>query len=201
MTTDTFFKQLQHPNPNLRERAIWGLAEITDDDTIIPRLMDNLTSEDMVYRRASVRALGAIGLPAVTALIETLNTSNDETARASCVKALAQVAVQSEEGTFPDAGMEALNQGMEDENPVVQLASVMALGQVGLPALDILITAMKTTENVAVATSIANTLGSINDPKSVAALQEVIDDDTTDPYVKELAQSSLGRMKMFPTNV
>ena len=71
----------------------------------------------------------------------------------------------------------------------------------GLPALDILINALKTTQNVAVATSIANTLGSINDPKSVAALPGAINDDSTDPYVKELAESSIGRMNMFPSNV
>ena len=116
------------------------------------------------------------------------------------MKALAQVAVQSEKGSFPEEGLRALEQGMADTNPVVQLASVMALGQVGMPALELLIHALKTTENVAVATSIANTLGSISDPKSVAALKEVIADDATDPYVKELAESSLGRMNMFPAN-
>ena len=200
MTTDDFFKQLKHPNPNLRERAIWGLAAVTDDATIIPRLMDNLTSDNMVYRRASVRTLGAIGVAAVPALLDTLRTSEDQTARASCVKALAQVAVQSEEGTFPEDGLQALAQGMEDGHPVVQLASVMALGQVGAPALDILIDALKSTENVAVATSIANTLGSISDPKSVAALQAVLADPAIDPYVRELAESSLGRMNMFPAN-
>ncbi|MGD1935941.1 MAG: HEAT repeat domain-containing protein [Cyanophyceae cyanobacterium] len=198
MTTDALFQQLKHPNPNLRERAIWELAETTDDG-IIPRLMDNLTSEDMVYRRASVRTLGAIGLPAVPALIEALKTSEDDTARTSCVKALAQVAVQCEEGFFPDEGFQALALGMEDENPLVGLTAVMALGQVGAPALDVLIETMKTTENVAVATSIANTLGSINDPKSVDALEAALADESSDPYVKELAQSSLDRMRMFPT--
>ncbi|MEM9246188.1 MAG: HEAT repeat domain-containing protein [Cyanobacteria bacterium P01_F01_bin.153] len=198
MTTDALFQQLKHPNPNLRERAIWELAETTDD-AIIPQLMDNLTSEDMVYRRASVRTLGAIGLPAVPALIEALKTSKDETARTSCVKALAQVAVQCEEGAFPDEGFQALALGMEDENPLVGLTAVMALGQVGAPALDVLIETMKTTENVAVATSIANTLGSINDPKSVAALEAAISDESSDPYVKELAKSSLDRMRMFPS--
>ena len=198
MTTDALFQQLKHPNPNLRERAIWDLAEAIDD-AVIPRLMDNLTSEDMVYRRASVRTLGAIGLPAVPALIEGLKTSQDETARTSCVKALAQVAVQCEEGSFPDDGFQALALGMEDDNPLVGLTAVMALGQVGAPALDVLIETMKTTENVAVATSIANTLGSINDPKAVAALEEAIANESSDPYVKELAKSSLDRMRMFPT--
>ena len=195
MTTDTLFEQLKHPNPNLRQRAISGLAEAQDDDTIIPRLMDNLTSEDMVYRRASVKALGAIGEPAVVALTDTLRTSDNSTARASCVKALAQVAVQCEEGAFPELALQALTEGLRDENPVVYLASVMALGQVGVPALDVLIDALKNLDNVAVATSIANTLGSINDPKSVAALQEVVANEAIDPYVKELAQSSLDRMR------
>lgn len=195
MTTDTLFEQLKHPNPNLRQRAINGLADAQDDATIIPRLMDNLTSEDMVYRRASVKALGAIGEPAVVALTDTLRTSDNATARASCVKALAQVAVQCEEGAFPELALQALTEGLRDANPVVYLASVMALGQVGVPALDVLIDALKNLDNVAVATSIANTLGSINDPKSVAALQEVVASESIDPYVKELAQSSLDRMR------
>ncbi len=196
MSVDTLFAQLKHPNPNLRDRAIGELADL-DDATIIPRLMANLDQEDVVYRRASVKALGAIGHSTVPSLVEGLLNSDNETVRASCAKALAQVATWHRDRPFPQSAIDGLQQGMSDPNPVVHLASVMALGQVGVPALDILIHTLKSTENVAIAVSIANTLGSIDDPKAAAVLTESIDDESMDPYVRQLAESALSRMGMM----
>ncbi|NJQ97678.1 MAG: HEAT repeat domain-containing protein [Hydrococcus sp. CSU_1_8] len=61
MTIDSLFEQLKHPNPHLRERAMWEIADARDETTI-PRLMAVLGEEDVVYRRAAVKALGVIGI-------------------------------------------------------------------------------------------------------------------------------------------
>ncbi|WP_094673727.1 HEAT repeat domain-containing protein [Hydrocoleum sp. CS-953] len=93
MTESSLFEQLKHKNPNLRERAIWQIAEThaeTHDETTIPRLMGVLAEEDTVYRRAAVKALGAIGTDTVPSLVDSLLNSDNSTIRSSCAKALAQ---------------------------------------------------------------------------------------------------------------
>ncbi|PHJ55999.1 phycocyanin operon protein Z [Nostoc linckia z18] len=193
MTTDSLFEQLKHPNPNLRERAMWQLAEVRDENTI-PRLMSILDEEDVTYRRAAVKALGAIGVDAVPALVESLLNSDNATIRGSCAKALAQVAANHPDVTFPEEGLQGLKTALNDTNGVVYIASVMALGEIGSPAFEILTEALKTTDNVAVAVAIVNALGSMGDVRGVEVLTALTDDETVDPYVRESAVSALPRL-------
>ena len=195
MTTDSPFEQLKHPNPNLRERAMLEIAETRDEKTI-PRLMGILAEEDMVYRRAAVKALGVIGPDAVPSLVNSLLNSDNATIRASCTKALAQVAVNHRENPFPAEGIQGLKTALNDSDPVVHLSSVMALGAIGSPVLDILIETLKTTDNVAVAVAILNALGSIGDNKATEALTELANDESADSYIKESAASALSRLEM-----
>lgn len=193
MTTDSLFEQLKHPNPHLRERAMRELAE-TRDETTIPRLMSILGDEDVVYRRAAVVALGLIGSDAVPAIVESLLNSDNVTIRGSCAKALAQIAVKHSEEPFPTEGLQGLTAAINDPNPVVYIASVMALGEIGAPAFDILVEALKTTDNVAVAVAIVNALGSSPDERSVEVLTALTNDESADPYVRESAVSALPRL-------
>lgn len=195
MTVDTLFEQLKHPNPNLQARAMVELAEI-EDDSIIPRLMGILDAEDVAYRRTAVKTLGVIGESAVPALIETLFNTDNTTVRASCTKALAQVAVNHPDAPFPEAGIEGLRKALFDLNPVVHITAAMALGAIGAPALDTLVEGLKQVEQPAVAVSIINALSSINSEKSVQALNEVLQDESADEYVKESATSALSRLDL-----
>ena len=192
MSIDTLFDQLKHPNPNLRDRAMWELAE-QRDETTIPRLMAVLDEENTTYRRAAVKTLGAIGMDTVPALLEAVRTSDNVTVRGSAVKALAQVAINYPETPFPTEGIEGLQAAMDDPNPVVHVAAVMALGEIGKPVAHILVDALKTTDNLALAVSIANTLGTIGDESGIALLQELSEDESTDPYIRETAVSALSR--------
>ncbi|NER83756.1 MAG: HEAT repeat domain-containing protein [Leptolyngbya sp. SIO1D8] len=200
MSIDALFEQLKHPNPHLRDRAMWELAE-TEDETIIPRLMDALDEEDTTYRRAAVKTLGAVGPQTIPYLVETMLNSDNVTARGSAVKALAQVAICYPEVPFSDEGMQGLTQALEDPNPVVNIAAVMTLGQIGSPdAFDILSQAFKTTDNVALSVTIANTFGSIQDSRSSEALKAIIDDESVDNYVRESAVSALSRLELVMKN-
>ena len=199
MTQDELFQQLKHPNPNLRERAIWDLTE-SRDDTTIPRLMENLGEEDVVYRRASVKALGAIGAETVPPLADALLHSENVTIRGSAAKALAQVALNYPDDPFPETGMAALKTALNDPNPVVHVASVMALGEIGPSAFDILVEALNTTDNVALAVSITNAMASIGDERSREVLQSLIDAESTDGYVRETAVSALSRLDFVIKN-
>ncbi len=195
MTTDSLFEKLKHPNPHLQERAMFEIAESRDQNTI-PRLISILDEEDTTYRRAAVKALGVIGEDAVPSVVESLLHSDNVTVRGSAAKALAQIAVNHRDLTFPEVGLQGLKAAINDPNPVVHLASVMALGEMGLPALDILLESLKTTDNVAVQVAIVNALASIGDPKCAEVLTTFANDESVDSYVRESATSSLSRLDL-----
>lgn len=195
MSTEILFQQLKHPNPHLRDQATWELVE-NRDETTIPRLMSILDEEDTTYRRAAVKALGAIGLDTVPSLVEALLQSDNVTVRGSAAKALAQVAINYPDQPFPAEGLQGLTQALHDPNPVVHIAAVMAMGQIGTPVVEALIAALQTTDNPALAISIVNTLGSIGDERGVEVLTALIQDQSTDSYVRESATSALSRLEM-----
>jgi bilin biosynthesis protein len=193
MSLEALFDQLKHPNPNLRDRAALEIAE-KRDETTIPRLMEILNDEDVTYRRAAVKVLGVIGPDALLVLAESLTTNADPIVRASCAKAMAQCATNYDEGAIPPNAIAALKRGTQDENPVVHLASVMALGQVGKPAFETMVEILNETENVAVSVAIVNALGSIPDERSIPILQALSKNETVDPYIQEIAASALPRL-------
>jgi bilin biosynthesis protein len=195
MTTDSLFEQLKHPNPHLRERAMWEIVD-TRDETTIPRLMDVLGEEDVVYRRAAVKTLGAIGNDAIPPLVTSLLDSNNVTVRGSAAKALAQIAVNYPDVPFSDEGLQGLKTAMNDPNPVVHIASVMALGEIGSPAFEILVEALQTTDNLALQVAIVNALASVGDERGVEILTALSNDESVDSYVRESATSSLSRLDL-----
>jgi bilin biosynthesis protein len=195
MTTDALFEQLKHPNPHLRERAMWEIAD-NRDETTIPRLMDVLGEEDVVYRRAAVKALGVIGTDAVSPLVASLLDSDNVTVKGSAAKALAQIAVNYPDVPFPEAGLQGLKTAMNDPNPVVHIASVMALGEVGSPAFEILVETLNTTDNPALQVSIVNALASVGDERGVEILSALGEDESVDSYVRESAVSALSRLNL-----
>ena len=196
MSTEELFQQLKHPNPHLRDRAMWELAE-NPDETTIPRLMTILDENDTTYRRAAVKTLGAIGFDAIPPLVEALLNSENVTVRGSAAKALAQVALNYPEVPFPDEGVQGLKTALNDANPVVHIAAVMALGEIGTPVVDLLIEALQTTDNPALGISLVNALGSIGDRRGIEVLKALIDDESADSYVRESAASSLSRLEQM----
>jgi bilin biosynthesis protein len=196
MTTDieALFTQLKHPNPNLRERAMVQLAENRDENTIV-RLIEMVNEENVDLRRAAVKALGVIGADAVSAIVSLFNQSDNPTIQASCVKALAQVAVNYGSDAFPQEGVEGLKVALNHPNPVVNIAAVMALGAVGSPMLDLLVETLKTTDNLALAVSIINALASMGDERATKVLTELANDESVDSYVRESATNALPRLE------
>lgn len=190
---DSFFEQLKHPNPNLRDRAMLEIAEFRTEETI-PCLISLLGEEDVIYRRAAVKTLGLIGFDTIPSLVDSLLNSDNVVVKASAGKALAQIAVNYKDVPFPEVGINALKATINDPNPVVHIVSIMALGVIGKQALDILIEALETTDNIAVSVSIINTLGSINEEKSVNVLTALSKDESQDTYIQESAKSALSRL-------
>ena len=195
MSTEKLFQQLKHPNPHLQQRAMWEIAE-NRDETTIPRLMSILDEEDTTYLRSAVKALGAVGIDTVNPLVEALLNSDNVTVRGSAAKALAQVAINNSDTAFPAVGMEGLKTALDDTNPVVNIAAAMALGEIGSPAVDILVEALQATDNPALAISLVNALASIGGSRVVEILTSLTEDESTDDYVRESAVSALSRVEM-----
>ena len=195
MTLDALFEKLKHPNPNLRGKAMWEIAEARDENTI-PRLMSILNQEDVTYRRAAVKALGVIGADVVPPVVDSLLHSDNPTIRSSCAKVLAQIVVNHPDVPMPEEGIEGLKQALNDPNPVVNIPAVMTLGEIGSPVFDLLVETLHTTDNIVVQMSILNALGSMGDPRAVEVLTNLSNDKSADPYIQESATSALSRLEM-----
>ena len=192
---DALFEKLKHPNPNLRSKAMWEIAEARDENTI-PRLISVLDQEDVTYRRAAVKTLGVIGADVVPFVVNSLLNSDNPTVRSSCAKALAQITVNHPDVPMPEEGIQGLKQALDDPNPVVYIPAVMTLGEIGSPAFDLLVETLQSTENIAVGVSIINALGSMGDPRAVEILTNLTNDQSADVYLQESAASALSRLEM-----
>ncbi|MEL7085093.1 MAG: HEAT repeat domain-containing protein [Cyanobacteria bacterium P01_A01_bin.3] len=196
MSIDALLEKLKHPNPNMRSRAMHEIADTRDESTI-PQLIQYLGEENTDFRRAVVKTLGVIGPDSVPFLVQKLHESTDTTEKASCTKAMAQVAVNHPDEPFPQVGSDALEAGLKDSDPVVHITAAMALGAIGAPAKDILLKGLKEADNPAVAISIVNALSSIRDESILGSLNEIANDESVDSYVKETAVSAISRLEMM----
>ena len=195
MSIDALFEKLKHPNPNLRSKAMWDIAEARDEDTI-PRLMSILDQEDVTYRRAAVKTLGVIGADVVPTVVDSLLNSDNPTVRSSCAKVLAQITVNHPDVPMPEEGIQGLKQALNDPNPVVNIPAVMTLGEIGSPVFDLLVETLHTTDNIAVQVAILNALGSMGDRRAVEVLNKLSNDKSADHYIQESATSALSRLEM-----
>lgn len=175
---DKLFSRLTHMNKNLRTKACASLATLGDESTI-NRLMSLLDVEDLIHRRAAVKALGMTGLPVLPSIISTLKESSNATVRASCSKVLAAIALFFPEhrANFPSEALEALEAALRDDpHPVTRIATVGCLGTLGSDlkgkdgnvmaagsssALDILLKWCDKTSDMAVAASAIGALAQI----------------------------------------
>ena len=196
MTEPSLFEQLKYPDPGLRDQAMREITE-TRDETTIPRLMRILAEENTVYRRAAVKTLGAIGIDTIPLLVDSLLKSDNSTIRSSCAKALAQIAYNYKDLPFPSEGIKGLKEGLNDSHPVVQITSAMALGVIGVPALDTLLEVLDQTDNVGLAVAIINAVSSIDDDRSIEILTKLGNDESADTYVREVANGALSRLDML----
>lgn len=199
MQMDDLFERLKHPNPHLRERAMVEIVEHSNAQTI-ERAISILGSEDVVYRRAVVKLLGLLDLDVVPPLVAAMLDSDDVVVRGSAAKALAQVAINYRDRPFPEIGLQGLKTAIGDANPVVHIAAIMALGQIGTPALEILLEALRSTDNIAIQVSIVNAFASLGDPRCTEILTDCANDESADSYVRESATSALSRLELVMNN-
>jgi bilin biosynthesis protein len=190
---EQLFADLSHPNPYIQTQAFTAMVQYWPEESM-SRLLGLLDQQDVALRRASVRALGVFGEAALLPLASLYSSSDDGTTRASCIKAYAQVASNYPGLPFPDESMQALQVALADESPVVAVAAVMALGQVGEQATSILLQVIEGS-NPALAVAAVNALAQISHPSVEHGLQALLDNEDTDSYVRETVISALLRVQ------
>jgi bilin biosynthesis protein len=189
---DILFDDLAHPNPYIQSQAFMAMVRDWPQQAL-PRLLGLLAQPDIALRRASVRGIGAFGEAAMLPLADLLMASTDSTIRASCVKAYAQVASNQPGIHFPETAMRALEEALSDDSPVVAVASVMALGQVGGQAVPLLLRVVGG-DNPAQAVAAVNALAQIDDPAIERTLRDLQNQPQVDSYVRETIESALARI-------
>lgn len=193
---DSLFEDLMHPNPRIQEDACREMAEKYASEAL-PRLLDLFEHEDPKVYRGAVKGVGFFGYEAFLPVIELYGKTKNQTAKRCCPKAFVQLFKNFPNQPFPDEVMDLLRDAIDDSDMVVVQGGLMCLGQLGKQqlggdeAVQLLVNVL-TNENVALVYSATQALADINHPLVASSLKSLME-SSTDPLIKEAAESGLAR--------
>ena len=193
---DSLFEDLMHPNPRIQEDACREMAEKYASEAL-PRLLDLFEHEDPKVYRGAVKGVGFFGYEAFLPVIELYGKTKNQTAKRCCPKAFVQLFKNFPNQPFPDEVMDLLRDAIEDSDMVVVQGGLMCLGQLGKQqlggdeAVQLLVNVLSN-ENVALVYSATQALADINHPLVASSLKSLME-SSTDPLIKEAAESGLAR--------
>ena len=193
---DSLLEDLMHPNPRIQEDACREMAEKYASEAL-PRLLDLFEHEDPKVYRGAVKGVGFFGYEAFLPVIELYGKTKNQTAKRCCPKAFVQLFKNFPNQPFPDEVMDLLRDAIDDLDMVVVQGGLMCLGQLGKQqlggdeAVQLLVNVL-TNENVALVYSATQALADINHPLVASSLKSLME-SSTDPLIKEAAESGLAR--------
>ena len=193
---DSLLEDLMHPNPRIQEDACREMAEKYASEAL-PRLLDLFEHEDPKVYRGAVKGVGFFGYEAFLPVIALYGKTKNQTAKRCCPKAFVQLFKNFPNQPFPDEVMDLLRDAIDDSDMVVVQGGLMCLGQLGKQqlggdeAVQLLVNVL-TNENVALVYSATQALADINHPLVASSLKSLIE-SSTDPLIKEAAESGLAR--------
>jgi len=193
---DSLFEDLMHPNPRIQEDACREMAEKYASEAL-PRLLDLFEHEDPKVYRGAVKGVGFFGYEAFLPVIQLYGQTKNQTAKRCCPKAFVQLFKNFPNQPFPDEVMDLLRDAIEDSDMVVVQGGLMCLGQLGKQqlggdeAVQLLVNVLSN-ENVALVYSATQALADINHPLVASSLKSLME-SSTDPLIKEAAESGLAR--------
>jgi hypothetical protein len=151
----------------------------------VSALIDALQAEDETVRLDAAYTLGAIGEPAVPALIEQLYDDSEDLRRHATFALGAN-----------DAAVSALTETLTDENPSIRASAAYALGDIGEPAQAAVpaLTAALHDESEMVRRHAAEAVGIIGQPaeNTVPALVDLLRDEQY--WIRDNAARSLAKL-------
>jgi HEAT repeat protein len=179
MILELFIGRLKSNDPDLRANAATSLGQIKDIRAVEPLIA---AMDDFPYVTDSIiKALIKINAPAVEPLIAALRDENLNI-RANAAFVLGEIKDMR--------AIAPLIASLEDES--MEYCSGNALTQIGAPAVEPLIAALKDENNI-VRANAASVLGRINDTRAIEPLIAVMKDE--DPFVRIYVVSALGQIK------
>ncbi|MHC4314879.1 MAG: HEAT repeat domain-containing protein, partial [Planctomycetota bacterium] len=179
---DGLIVHLMDTDDQARIRVVKALAEI-EDKRSVEALVGALRDENPEVRNLAAHGLGRIkDTSAVPALIEALKADEVPRVRSSAARALGQ--------TKGPGAVAALTAALKDKD--VSTSARLALAEIGKPAVEHLIIALKDTD-LQVRLSAAGALASIVDKKSVVPLIYALRDENDE--VRVLAAETLGKLE------
>ena len=193
---DSLLEDLMHPNPRIQEDACREMADKYASEAL-PRLLDLFEHEDPKVYRGAVKGVGFFGYQAFLPVIELYGRTKNQTAKRCCPKAFVQLFKNFPNQPFPDEVMDLLRDAIDDSDMVVVQGGLMCLGQLGKQqlggdeAVQLLVNVLSN-ENVALVYSATQALADINHPLVASSLKSLIE-SSTDPLIKEAAESGLAR--------
>ena len=193
---DSLLQDLMHPNPRIQEDACREMAEKYASEAL-PRLLDLFEHEDPKVYRGAVKGVGFFGYEAFLPVIQLYGQTKNQTAKRCCPKAFVQLFKNFPNQPFPDEVMDLLRDAIEDSDMVVVQGGLMCLGQLGKQqlggdeAVQLLVNVLSN-ENVALVYSATQALADINHPLVASSLKSLME-SSTDPLIKEAAESGLAR--------
>ena len=193
---DSLLQDLMHPNPRIQEDACREMAEKYASEAL-PRLLDLFEHEDPKVYRGAVKGVGFFGYEAFLPVIELYGRTKNQTAKRCCPKAFVQLFKNFPNQPFPDEVMDLLRDAIDDSDMVVVQGGLMCLGQLGKQqlggdeAVQLLVNVLSN-ENVALVYSATQALADINHPLVASSLKSLME-SSTDPLIKEAAESGLAR--------
>ena len=193
---DSLLQDLMHPNPRIQEDACREMAEKYASEAL-PRLLDLFEHEDPKVYRGAVKGVGFFGYDAFLPVIELYGRTKNQTAKRCCPKAFVQLFKNFPNQPFPDEVMDLLRDAIDDSDMVVVQGGLMCLGQLGKQqlggdeAVQLLVNVLRN-ENVALVYSATQALADINHPLVASSLKSLME-SSTDPLIKEAAESGLAR--------
>ena len=193
---DSLLEDLMHPNPRIQEDACREMAEKYASEAL-PRLLDLFEHEDPKVYRGAVKGVGFFGYEAFLPVIDLYGRTKNQTAKRCCPKAFVQLFKNFPNQPFPDEVMDLLRDAIDDLDMVVVQGGLMCLGQLGKQqlggdeAVQLLVNVL-TNENVALVYSATQALADINHPLVASSLKSLME-SSTDPLIKEAAESGLAR--------
>ena len=193
---DSLLEDLMHPNPRIQEDACREMAEKYASEAL-PRLLDLFEHEDPKVYRGAVKGVGFFGYEAFLPVIELYGRTKNQTAKRCCPKAFVQLFKNFPNQPFPDEVMDLLRDAIDDSDMVVVQGGLMCLGQLGKQqlggdeAVQLLVNVLSN-ENVALVYSATQAIADINHPLVASSLKSLME-SSTDPLIKEAAESGLAR--------
>ena len=180
---------------SIRRDAAFALGKISDSSTdiisgsdtyagesTIKQLINSLNNDSIDVRKNAAGALIKIGEPAVEMIIGALVNENWRV-RWHSAEILGEIK--------DDRAVKPLINSLKDENNGVRSNSIIALIEIGRPAVEMLIDALKD-ENWRVRLHSAEILGEIKDDRAVKPLKEALNDNNN--VVRRAAEIALERI-------